>query len=53
MATAGAQAAASRAASHANPSTRCPRRYADFKVNEVDLEGNVVRLTSLQPPQVR
>ncbi len=29
------------------------RRYADFKVNEVDLQGRVVRLTSLEPPQVR
>lgn len=25
-------------------------RYADFQVNEIDLEGNVVRLTSYEPP---
>ena len=26
------------------------RRYADFKVNEVSLDGRVMRLTSLDPP---
>lgn len=28
-------------------------RFTDFKVNEVNLEGQVVRLTSLKPPPVR
>ena len=43
-----------RAAAAAKPARGPPScRFSDFKVNEVALDGRVVRLTSLQAPKVR